>query len=151
MAKTPLKADNLAPLIYWVRGEKVILSQDLAALYDVTVSALNQAVKRNIERFPNDFMFRLERDEFDQLKSQIVTSSWGGIRRALPLAFTEQGIAMLSSVLRGNQRGHSGYSLPIQPKSPIYLDGHRGLMALDGVFRPISTRFRDFSSENRPV
>jgi hypothetical protein len=66
----------------------------------VSVSALNQAVKRNIGRFPDDFMFQLSDEEFDGLKSQIVTSNRGGLRRALPYAFTEQGVAMLSSVLR---------------------------------------------------
>ena len=64
------------------------------------VRALNQAVKRNIKRFPTDFMFQLTKDEFERLKSQIVISSWGGLRRAMPYAFTEQGVAMLSSVLR---------------------------------------------------
>jgi hypothetical protein len=64
---------------------------------------LVQAVKRNIERFPSDFMFQLDPEEFRNLKSQIVTSSWGGIRRAAPYAFTEQGVAMLSSVLRSKR------------------------------------------------
>lgn len=77
-----------------------MLSQHLAELYGVSVSALNQAVKRNLERFPEDFMFQLTGEEFENLKSQIVTSSWGGLRRAHPYAFTEQGVAMLSSVLR---------------------------------------------------
>lgn len=78
-----------------------MLSPDLAELYGVAVKALNQAVRRNLDRFPEDFMFQLTLDEFNDLKSQIVTSSWGGIRRALPYAFTEQGIAMLSGVLKG--------------------------------------------------
>ena len=76
---------------------------DLAQLYGVPTKALNQAVSRNLDRFPEDFMFRLTRAEFDNLKSQIVTSSWGGMRRALPYAFSEQGIAMLASVLRSNK------------------------------------------------
>jgi hypothetical protein len=67
------------------------------------VKVLNQAVKRNIERFPEDFMFQLSEEEFSDLKSQFVTSSWGGIRRAAPYAFTEQGVAMLSSVLRSKR------------------------------------------------
>lgn len=91
---------SIAPMVHWIRHEKVILSQDLAALYAVSVSALNQAVRRNKDRFPPDFMFQLSAAEFANLKSQIVTSSWGGMRRALPYAFTEQGVAMLSSVLR---------------------------------------------------
>ena len=89
--------------IYLLRGEKVMLSTDLAGLYQVAPRALVQAVKRNAERFPRDFMFQLSRDEFQNLKSQIVTSSWGGLRRATPYAFTEQGIAMLSSVLRSKR------------------------------------------------
>jgi len=77
-----------------------MLSSDLADLYGVEVKVLNQAVKRNKDRFPTDFVFQLTYDEFSDLKSQIVTSSWGGARRALPYAFTEHGILMLSSVLR---------------------------------------------------
>jgi hypothetical protein len=80
-----------------------MLSGHLAELYGVSVSALNQAVKRNIDRFPHDFMFQLSQAEFEALKSQIVISSRGGIRRALPYAFTEQGVAMLSSVLRSRR------------------------------------------------
>ena len=86
--------------IYYLRGTKVILSSDLAELYGVPVKALNQAVRRNLARFPEDFMFQLNSEEFNDLKSQIVTSNWGGMRRALPYAFTEQGIAMLSGVLK---------------------------------------------------
>jgi len=85
--------------IFLIRGQKVMLSTDLAKLYGVEVRALVQAVKRNIERFPEDFMFQLSGEEYKILKSQIVISSWGGSRRANPYAFTEQGVAMLSSVL----------------------------------------------------
>ena len=85
-------------LIYEIRGQKVMLDSDLAKLYQVQTRALNQAVQRNLERFPSDFMFRLDTKEFNNLKSQIVTSNWGG-RRKLPLAFTEQGVAMLSGLL----------------------------------------------------
>jgi hypothetical protein len=80
-----------------------MLSPDLANLYDVQPRALVQAVKRNLERFPADFMFQLNPGEFGSLKSQIVTSSWGGLRRAAPYAFTEQGVAMLSSVLHSKR------------------------------------------------
>ena len=80
-----------------------MLSTDLAPLYQVAPRVLIQAVKRNIDRFPNDFMFQLTVQEFEILKSQIVTSSWGGLRRANPYAFTEQGVAMLSSVLRSKR------------------------------------------------
>jgi ORF6N domain len=103
------KTNNLIPKeriehqIYFLRGEKVMLSTDLAYLYQVAPRVLVQAVKRNIDRFPEDFMFQLKSNEFKILKSQIVTSSWGGIRRAKPYAFTEQGVAMLSSVLRSKR------------------------------------------------
>lgn len=84
--------------IYEIRGQRVMLDRDLAELYQVTTGALNQAVKRNIKRFPPDFMFQLTHQEFANLKSQIVTSSWGGVRK-MPYAFTEQGVAMLSGLL----------------------------------------------------
>ena len=89
-----------------LRGQKVMLSTDLAELYGVEPRVLVQAVKRNLDRFPKDFMFQLSADEFAHLKSQIVISSWGGARRARPYAFTEQGVAMLSSVLRSKQAVH---------------------------------------------
>ncbi len=88
--------------MFLIRGQKVMLSQHLAELYEVEPRALNQAVKRNIGRFPEDFMFQLNPEEFAHLKSQFVTSSWGGIRTA-PYAFTEQGVAMLSSVLHSER------------------------------------------------
>ena len=104
--------EQIESLIITVRGKQVILDRDLARLYGVETRVLNQTVQRNIERFPEDFLFQLTRDEFENLKSQFVissgdeilksqfaTSSWGGIRK-LPYAFTENGIAMLSSVLR---------------------------------------------------
>ena len=75
-----------------------MLDKDLASLYQVEVRVLNQAVKRNIKRFPSDFMFQLTKEEWENLKSQFVISSWGGIRK-LPYAFTEQGLAMLSGIL----------------------------------------------------
>ncbi|MCD7779827.1 MAG: ORF6N domain-containing protein [Candidatus Gastranaerophilales bacterium] len=87
-------------LIYVIRGQKVMLDSDLAMLYQVETKVLNQAVKRNIERFPNDFMFQLSKEEFENLRSQFVTSPKGGGRQYLPYVFTEQGIAMLSGVLK---------------------------------------------------
>ncbi|MEN8264432.1 MAG: ORF6N domain-containing protein [Nitrospirota bacterium] len=89
--------------IIFIRGQKVMLSTDLAELYGVEPKVLVQAIKRNSERFPSDFMFQLTNQEFTNLKSQFVTSSWGGIRRANPYAFTEQGVAMLSCVLRSKR------------------------------------------------
>src|SRR6266571_2861461 len=89
--------------IFVIRAQKVILDHDLAALYEVPTKVLIQAMKRNGSRFPSDFMFRLSPREFKNLRSQIVTSSlWGG-RRTAPYAFTEQGVAMLSSVLRSRR------------------------------------------------
>ena len=88
--------------IYLLRGQKVILDEDLAELYQVPTGRLNEQVKRNIARFPADFMFQLTKEEFENLKSQNATSSWGG-RRKLPSAFTEHGVLMLSSVLNSER------------------------------------------------
>ena len=85
--------------IYLIRGQKVMLNKDLAELYAVETRKLNQAVKRNSDRFPEDFMFQLTNGELENLRSQIVISSWGGIRY-LPMAFTELGVSMLSGVLK---------------------------------------------------
>ena len=90
---------NIQALIKTIRGVQVILDRDVAGLYGVATGALNRQVKRNEERFPEDFMFRLSAEEWNNLKCQIGISSWGGDRQ-LPYAFTENGIAMLSSVLR---------------------------------------------------
>lgn len=91
--------NKVESLIRVNRGQQVMLDRDLAELYGVETRRLNEQVKRNIERFPEDFMFQLTPNEFDNLKSQIATSSWGGVRK-LPYAFTEQGVAMLSGVLK---------------------------------------------------
>jgi hypothetical protein len=99
----PVSVALIERRIYLIRGKKVMLSNDLADLYQVEARALVQAVKRNIERFPEDFMFQLDQQEYESLKSQIVISSWGGARRGRPYAFTEQGVAMLSSVLRSKR------------------------------------------------
>ena len=105
MAKQVLQAlvaeQKILNRIYVVRGQKIMIDEDLAALYNVQTNRLNEQVKRNIKRFPKDFMFALTQKEFENLKSQIATSSWGG-RRKLPNAFTEQGIAMLSSILNSD-------------------------------------------------
>ena len=109
-----LKPENIVQLVFFVRGEKVMFDADLAKLYGVSTKALNQAFRRNKQRFPSDFAFQLSSAEYDNLKSQIVTSpaeatdlrsqivtsSLHGGRRRPPYAFTEQGVAMLSSVLR---------------------------------------------------
>lgn len=94
--------EPIAHRILLIRGHKVLVSNDLADLYGVEHRVLMQAVKRNIERFPDDFMFQISDTEWENLKSQFVTSSWGGVRK-MPYAFTEQGVAMLSSVLRSDR------------------------------------------------
>ena len=100
--KITITENYIANKIYLIRDKRVMLDKDLAELYEVETRALNQAVNRNIERFPEAFMFQLTKQEFEILKSQIVTSSWGGTRKA-PYVFTEQGVAMLSSVLRSKK------------------------------------------------
>jgi hypothetical protein len=94
--------ERIERVILVLRGHKVILDKDLAALYGVTTGNLNKAVARNIERFPDDFMFQLSPDEMENLIFHSGTSSWGGTRKP-PRAFTEQGVAMLSSVLRSQR------------------------------------------------
>ena len=100
--KNLILSERIESKIYLIRGQKVMLDRDLAELYGVKTKVLIQAVKRNINRFPLDFMFQMRKEEFNVLRSQFVTSSWGG-RRYLPYAFTEQGIAMLSSVLNSER------------------------------------------------
>jgi len=92
------KLTKIQKLIYEIRGRQVMLDADLADIYKVETRRLNEAVKRNIDRFPPEFMFQLTQTEYDNLMSQFATSSWGG-RRKLPFAFTEHGVIMLSSVL----------------------------------------------------
>lgn len=94
--------ERIEKSIFYLRGKRVMLSAHLAELYGVEPRALVQAVKRNKDRFPEDFMFQLSSEEFQNLKSQFVTSSWGGVRK-LPYAFTENGVAMLSSVLKSER------------------------------------------------
>jgi phage regulator Rha-like protein len=104
-AKPPssIPLDQIERRIYWIRGHKVMLDADLAELYGAETKTLTRAVRRNKDRFPEDFMFQLTDEEFVNLRLQFGTSSsWGG-RRYRPYAFTEQGVAMLSSVLRGKR------------------------------------------------
>jgi len=98
--------ERIENLIILVRGQKVMLDQDLATLYGVETRKLVQSVKRNIDRFPEDFMFQLTKGEFDLLRSQIVTSKQRGGRRYPPYAVSEQGVAMLSSVLNSKRAIH---------------------------------------------
>jgi len=102
MNKLILEETQIATQIHFIRGEQVMLDFDLATLYGVETKVLKQTVKRNIIRFPEDFMFELTSNEWSNLRSQIVTSSWGGIRYQ-PFAFTEQGVAMLSGILKSER------------------------------------------------
>lgn len=97
-----MEAAVIQQKIYEIRGERVMLDFDLAILYAVETKVLNQAVKRNLTRFPADFMFQLTQAEYNNLKSQFVTSSWGGARK-LPYAFTEHGVTMLAGILRSDK------------------------------------------------
>ena len=96
-----IETNDIKSFIHVIRGQQVMIDSDLAVLYGYEVRALNQQVKRNISRFPEDFMFQLTKEEVENLKSQFVTSSWGGSRKP-PYAFTEQGIYMLATVLKGD-------------------------------------------------
>lgn len=98
MTNVLVTTDFIATKICFLRDEKVLLDADLALLYGVETKRLKEAVRRNIERFPDDFMFELSKEEWQNLRSQIASSSWGG-QRYPPLAFTEQGVAMLSGIL----------------------------------------------------
>ena len=106
-----IPVESVAQKIYLIRGQKVMLDSDLAVFYGIDTKVLNQAVKRNLDRFPENFMFQLNDGEYESLrsqfvtlnlKSQIVTSSWGG-KRKLPFVFTEHGVVMLSSVLKSKK------------------------------------------------
>ena len=101
--KTKAVPEQIRQRIFLIRGQKVILDAHLADLYDVATRVLIQAVTRNRSRFPRDFMFQLSKREFERLRSQIVISNMRGGRRSAPYAFTEQGVAMLSSVLHSRR------------------------------------------------
>ena len=94
--------ENITGLIYLIRGQKVMLDRDIAKLYGVETKRLKEQVKRNIKRFPEDFMFELSTREYENLRSHFATSSWGGTRY-IPMAFTEHGILMISSVLKNDK------------------------------------------------
>ncbi len=142
---------------YLIREQKVIFDRDLAELYGVETRVLIQAVKRNKERFPDDFMFQLTDNEYINLKSQFVISSWGGSRRAKPYALTEQGVAILSSVLKSDR----AIKVNIQiirsfVRLRKIMASHKGLshrldeleQKYDSQFRVISDAIRALMSEN---
>jgi hypothetical protein len=131
--------------IITVRGERVMLDADLADLYGVTTSSLIQAVKRNSSRFPGDFMFQLTAEEAEDLRSQSVTSNVGrGGRRYLPYAFTEQGVAMLSSVLRGERASEVNVAIMRAFVRLRRMVGENAVLArrLDDLERRYDERFR---------
>lgn len=100
--KALIPQEQIESKIYLIRGKKVMLDKDLAELYGVKTGRLNEQVNRNKKRFPGDFMFQLNKEEYENLKSQNATSSWGGTRK-LPFAFTENGVAMLSGALNSDK------------------------------------------------
>ena len=102
MSSEIILTEDIKSKIFTIRGVQVMLDFHLAAIYKVETRRLNEQVKRNINRFPDRFMFQLNNTEWDNLKSQFATSSWGGVRK-MPLAFTEQGVAMLSSALNSEK------------------------------------------------
>lgn len=102
MENLVIPSERIISKIYIIRNKKVMLDKDLAELYGVTTGNLNLAVRRNLKRFPGDFMFQLSKEEFKNLILQIETSSWGGTRKS-PFVFTELGVAMLSSVLNSEK------------------------------------------------
>jgi hypothetical protein len=158
MSNLPV-VEKIKRRVLLMRGHKVMLSTDLADLYAVEPRVLMQVVKRNRERFPADFMFQLTEQEFDRLKSQIVISSWGGLRRAYPYAFTEQGVAMLSSVLRSKRAIQVNIAIMrafVQLREMIA--SNKGLARrlnelekkYDGQFRVVFEAIRELMAEPEP-
>ena len=147
-----LPAERILHAILVLRGERVLLDSDLATLYGVETRLLVQAVKRNAERFPDDFMFQLSPQEWTSLKSQtVIPSSWGG-RRTAPYAFTELGVAMLSSVLNSERAIQANIAImraftQLRGMLAVHSDLARQLEALekkyDGQFRVVFQALRD--------
>jgi len=143
--------------IYLIRDQKVLLDSDLAHLYGVETRVLNQAVRRNLERFPKDFMFQLSENEWDFLKSQIVTSNSGrGGKQKSPLVFTEYGVAMLSSVLNSNRAIQANISIMRTfGRLREILESNKGLenrlieleLRYDGQFQQVFQAIRELMSE----
>ena len=126
---------TLRDKVFVVRGRQVMLDSDLAVIYGYEVKTLNQQVKRNIERFPSDFMFQLTKDEAEHLKSHFVTSSWGGVRK-LPYVFTEQGIYQLATVLKGELAVQQSIAIMRVFKAMReYLQGNNFLLPYQEIIR----------------
>jgi hypothetical protein len=126
----PTLEAEISQRIYFIRGLKVMLDSDLAELYEVPVKRLNEQVRRNLERFPSDFMVQIVENEWEFLRSQFATlrsTSWGEHRKYLPLAFTEQGVAMLSGVLHSPRAIHVNLEIMRTfVKLRSSLENHRG-------------------------
>jgi hypothetical protein len=136
-----LAEDFVLNKIYTIREQKVMLDRDLANLYQIETKRLNEQVKRNITRFPSDFMFQLTINEFEILKSQIATSSWGGARK-LPMVFTEYGVLMLSSVLNSER------AIDVNIQIMRIFSKIRRLLTDNGEFRIILDEIRRKTENN---
>lgn len=155
-----LPAERILHSIHVFRGERILLDADLAALYAVETRVLIQAVKRNSQRFPGDFMFQLSDEEWADLKSQsVISSSWGG-RRTAPYAFTELGVAMLSSVLNSERAIQVNISImraftQLRNMLATHADLARQMEALerkyDGQFRVVFEAIRELMAQPTPV
>lgn len=153
-------AERILHSIQAVRGERVLLDTDLADLYEVETRVLVQAVKRNLQRFPADFMFQLSEREWAHLKSQsVISSSWGG-RRTAPYAFTELGVAMLSSVLNSERAIQANISImraftQFRGMLTAHADLARKMDTLerkyDGQFRVVFEAIRDLMTPPTPA
>jgi hypothetical protein len=143
---TPIEPNSIVAMVHFIRGHQVIFSTDIAALYGVEVRALIQAVKRNIDHFPEDFMFQLSYDEVRELKSQIVTSSAGPAQRALPYAFTEEGVAMLSGVLRSKQAVQVNIAI-----MRAFVQMRKGLEQNTELFSKIDALERKYSDHDEKI
>ncbi len=155
-----LPAERILHSIHVFRGERILLDANLAALYAVETRVLIQAVKRNSQRFPGDFMFQLSDEEWADLKSQsVISSSWGG-RRTAPYAFTELGVAMLSSVLNSERAIQVNISImraftQLRNMLATHADLARQMEALerkyDGQFRVVFEAIRELMAQPTPV
>jgi hypothetical protein len=144
--KPPLRAEDISQRIHNIRGHRVMLDADLAELYGVATKVFNQAVQRNMDRFPEDFMFRLTEEEFSILRSQFVTSRlWGG-RRYPPHVFTEQGVAMLSSVLNSKQAIQVNISI-----MRAFVMMRRMLVSHEELARKVDTLEKKYDAQFRGV
>jgi len=158
-----IRAEKISPFIYFIRDEKVMPDEHLSRLYRIETRILKQSVKRNLKRFPSDFMFVLTRSEFNSLRSQIVTSNKRGGTRYLPMAFTEQGVTMLSGILGSERAIHVNIAIMrtfVEMRK--WLESHKNLAKkiaelekkYDGnfalVFRAIRQLIRQRKQKSKP-